>query len=84
MTGHDDFDRTLAGWFEADALVARARRRSRAGPRRHPPPQAPAGLARRSRQPLGRRGAAMPVRAPAHARSRASGCAGRRRSSCCC
>ena len=19
MTGHDDFDRTLAGWFEADA-----------------------------------------------------------------
>jgi Tol biopolymer transport system component len=22
MTGHDDFDRTLAGWFEADALPA--------------------------------------------------------------
>ena len=57
MTGRDDFDRTLAGWFEAEALSSGARRWPGRGPRGHPPPPAPAGLARRSWQPLGRRSA---------------------------
>ena len=44
--------------------VARARRWSRPGPRRHAPPQAPPGVARRSRQPTGSGRRPMPVRAP--------------------
>ena len=82
MTGHDDFDRTLAGWFEADALppapaggldrVLDATRRRR--PR-------PAWLAGPGSHWVGE--APPPVRASAYGRSRAWACAGRPRSSCC-
>ena len=51
MTDHD-IDRTLADWFEADAL-APGRPMASTGPRGGSPAQAPTGMARRSRQPLG-------------------------------
>ena len=66
MTRHDDFDHTLAGWFESEAARP-CPPESRACPRRHPPPQAPASVAGRSRQPLGRRGVRCRFRALAHA-----------------
>ena len=78
MTGHDDLDRTLAGWFEADALSpapeGRLDRVIDATRRRRPRARWLSSVGSR----LGRGGDGSRARAPADGRARAWGCAGPR------
>lgn len=55
MTSHDDFDRTLARWFEAEA-ASPAPADSLQRVVRHSPTPAPTGVPRSSWQRLGRGG----------------------------